>query len=410
MSRTHLLPQRGDGGMRSAVVDSWHRSASAGVRPDETSAPITLPADDLRDRRAAHPLNRVFPLLDDVLGNAARDCDAVMAVSDADGNLLWVCGTPTTLRRCEAIGFVEGSNWDERLAGTNAPGLALALDQPVSIVRDEHFRSSVQGWSCAATPIHDPGTQALLGVLDITGGDQIVVPQTMAMIRAAARMAELELARDLLSRQGSRPVTHATGERLVLEGLGRSDALLTLENGGTPQTLRLSPRHSEILLLLASSPQGLTGDELAVLLYAEDGAGSSTLRAELNRLRHLLGGDLLASRPYRLTAQVTGDWLSVEALLAAGDVRAAMRAYGGPVLPRSTAPGVARLRESLESQLREAVLRSREADLMSQWTRSTWGSDDYEMWQAQRRAVGTTSPMLPLIDGQLARLDRELGV
>jgi hypothetical protein len=80
------------------------------------------------------------------------------------------------------------------------------------------------------------------------------------------------------------------------------------------------------------------------------------------------------------------------------------------VLPRSTAPGVVRLRESLESQLREALLRSREADLMSQWTRSTWGADDYEMWQAQRRAVGTTSPMLPLIDGQLARLDRDLGL
>lgn len=398
--------------MRSAVVDSWHRSASAGVRPDAASVPITVSESDLKDRRDAHPLARAFPLLDEVLGHAARDCDAVMAVSDAEGNLLWVCGTPTTLRRCEAIGFVEGSNWDERLAGTNAPGLALALDQPVSIVRDEHFRSSVQGWSCAAAPIHDPGTNALLGVLDITGGDQIVVPQTMAMIRAAARMAELELARDLLSRQDRRAAApSAAGPRLVMEGLGRSDALLTVEGaGGTPQTLRLSPRHSEILMLLGSSPQGLSGDELAVLLYAEDGAGTSTLRAELNRLRHLLGGDLLASRPYRLTAQVTGDWLTVEAMLAAGDLRAAMRAYGGPVLPRSTAPGVVRLRESLESQLREALLRSREADLMSQWTRSTWGADDYEMWQAQRRAVGTTSPMLPLIDGQLARLDRDLGL
>lgn len=396
--------------MRSAVVDSWHRSASAGVRPDSEAIPITVAADDLVARRAAHPLARVFPLLDDVLGTAARDCDAVMAVSDADGNLLWVCGTPATLRRAEEIGFVEGSNWDERLVGTNAPGLALTLDQPVSITRDEHFRSSVQPWSCAAAPIHDPGTQALLGVLDITGGDQIVVPQTMAMIKAAARMAELELARDLLSRQAPRTPDRGSGNHLVLEGLGRSDALLTVNSTSEPHTLRLSPRHSEILLLLASSPQGLSGDELAVLLYPEDGAGSSTLRAELNRLRHLLGGDLLASRPYRLTAQITGDWLTVEALLAAGDVRAAMRAYGGPVLPRSAAPGVVRLRESLESQLREAVVRSRAADLMSQWTRSTWGADDYEMWETQRRAVGPASPMLPLIDGQLARLDRELGL
>ncbi|MER6940215.1 GAF domain-containing protein, partial [Nocardioides sp. NPDC000441] len=184
--------------MRAAVADSWHRSAAAGVTADDTSAPITLPEDQLRDIRAAHPLARVFPLLDDVLGQAARDCDAIMAVSDEAGQLLWVCGAPAALRRAERIGFVEGSNWDERLAGTNAPGLALRLDRPTSVVAAEHFRRSVQQWSCAATPIHDPGDSRLLGVLDITGGDSIVVPQTMAMVRAAARLAESELAREQL--------------------------------------------------------------------------------------------------------------------------------------------------------------------------------------------------------------------
>ena len=47
---------------------------------------------------------------------------------------------------------------------------------------------------------------------------------------------------------------------------------------------------------------------------------------------------------------------------------------------------------------------------MSAWTRSTWGRDDYEMWEAQRRVVPVSSPIRALVDGQLARLDRELGV
>src|SRR4029450_13848126 len=64
-------------GMRAEVADSWHRSAAAGVAAEEVEAPITLPDDALRDYREAHPLSRVFPLLDDVLGQAARDCDAV---------------------------------------------------------------------------------------------------------------------------------------------------------------------------------------------------------------------------------------------------------------------------------------------------------------------------------------------
>jgi len=394
--------------MRAEVADSWHLSAAAGVSATEVEAPITLAPDALRDHRAAHPLARVFPLLDDVLGQAARDCDAIMAVSDHEGQLLWVCGTPATLRKAERIGFVEGSNWDERMAGTNAPGLALRLNRPTQVRRAEHFRHSVQQWSCAATPIHDPTSTSLLGVLDITGNDDIAVPQTLAMVRAAARMAESELARELLVR--TEPAETAPGDlHLMIESLGRTDSLLTINDGrGHRHQIRLSPRHSEILLLLASAPRGLSGDELAVLVYEDDNA-SSTLRAELNRLRSLLGDDLLASRPYRLAGSVTADWLALEAQLAAGDLRSAMRGYRGPILPRSTAPGVVRLREQLHMSLREAVRRSGQPDLMSTWTRSSWGSDDYEVWLAQRESVGSSSPMLALIDGQLARLDAELG-
>jgi hypothetical protein len=90
-------------------------------------------------------------------------------------------------------------------------------------------------------------------------------------------------------------------------------------------------------------------------------------------------------------------------------VVAALRAYRGPLLPASVAPGVVRLRESIETSLRQAVLDSHEPDLMSTWTRSAWGADDYVMWQAQLSALGATSPLRPLAAGQLARLDRELG-
>ena len=390
------------------MAESWFRSAAAGVHADTVDVPITLPGDALRDHREAHPLAQVFPLLDDVLGQAARDCEAIMAVCDAAGQLLWLCGTPSLLRRAGSVGFVEGSNWDERLAGTNALGMALSLDQSVRVIGTEHFRRSMQRWSCAATPIHDPLSGSLLGVLDITGGDGVVMPQTMAMVRAAARMAEAELAREVRS-HGVRDQHRGGAMFVVLESLGRADSLLTVDDGrGRRQSIRLSPRHSEILLLLASAARGLSGDELAVLLYEED-SSASTLRAELNRLRNLLGEELLASRPYRLVAEFTADWLAVEAHLAVGNVAAAMRAYRGPLLPGSTAPGIVRLRENIEASLRQAVLGSREPDLMSTWTRSVWGADDYAMWQAQLNALSVTSPLRPLAAGQLARLDRELG-
>lgn len=396
--------------MRPVVLDSWHRSAAAGVRPDVDEAPVTLPADELRDRREAHPLAAVIPLLDEVLGQAAVDCDAVMAVTDQVGQLLWVRGNRDALRRAEAIGFVEGSSWDERAAGTNAPGLALALDRHAVVTGAEHYRSSVQRWNCVASPIHDPVGGTLLGVLDITGGAQIVGPQTEAMVRAAARMAEAELARAAAYVSRGEVPPHAVRPVLHLDTLGRPGAVLTVHApSGARRQVVLSPRHSEIVLLLATHPQGLDGEELTALVY-DDVPAVGTLRAELRRLRQLLGEDVVLSRPYRLAAEVSGDWQAVEAHLFTGDVEGAVRRYRGPVLPHSEAPGVTAVRRALEAELRQAVLRSGDPVLMATWTRAPWGTDDHEMWIAQEQVLGTQSPLIAVVQGQIRRLDRELGL
>src|SRR5580698_6420567 len=80
--------------VRSVVAESWMRSAAAGVDPDANLAPLLLEHAELVEYRSAHPLAQIFPVLWDVLGRAAQDSDCVMAVGDADGTLLWVCGTP----------------------------------------------------------------------------------------------------------------------------------------------------------------------------------------------------------------------------------------------------------------------------------------------------------------------------
>jgi hypothetical protein len=398
-------------GVRGMVADSWLRSAAAGVNADISSPPITLAAGLLADYRAEHPLAEIFPLVYDVAGRAAEDCDSVLAVADERGQLLWVRGKPTVLRRAESIGFVEGAQWDERHAGTNAPGTALCLDAPVTIKSAEHFVRPVQQWSCAAAPVHEPGSEAILGVIDITGGRAVDSPQTIAMVRAAARMAESELARRALAaaarcahmdRAGAPGRRQAVTE-ISLSALGRSEGVVSIG----PRTLRLSPRHSEIMIILAACPGGLTGDELAYLLYPDD-LISSTLRAELVRLRTLLGGQVLASRPYRLTCEVTSDWAAVSAQLAAGDLAEALRHYRGPLLPRSEAPGVAELRGDLNRALRAAILASGQPEFLIRWTRSRWGADDLEMWRRLCAVLPASSPLRPFAAATAAKLDAEL--
>ncbi len=259
----------------------------------------------------------------------------MMAVGDAHGQLLWVCGRPAVLGRAEQINFAEGATWDEAHAGTNAPGTALRIDAPVQILAAEHFLRSVQPWTCAAAPIHDPVTQALLGIVDVTGGTDVATPQTLAMVRAAARMAEAELGRlhaigTDMSVGAGQLWTPPTGPTVA--ALGRPDCLVELDG----RHMRLSPRHSEILVLLTEHRDGLTGDQLAVELYRED-VGTSTLRAELTRLRSLLGTDVLDSRPYRLRRELTCDWLTVRRALDADRADAAIAG-----VPRAAAPALGR--------------------------------------------------------------------
>ncbi|MEU9115395.1 GAF domain-containing protein [Streptomyces sp. NPDC048483] len=360
--------------VRSVVADSWRRSSRARAASDG-AAPIELDEPALRAYRDRHPLARAMPVFRELLGTIAHDGAHLMAVCDPQGRLLWVEGHPGVRRQAERMNFVVGARWDERHAGTNAPGTALAADHAVQIFAAEHYNRRVQPWTCAAAPLHDPRTGRLLGAVDITGGDHLASPHSLALVQATARAAEAHLA----------SVAPELG--VCLAALGRAEALLTVD--GT--RLRLGRRHSEIMVLLARHPAGLTGDQLAVLLYGEREMRPVTLRAELSRLRHLVG-PLLGSRPYRLSRPVETDLAAVEAELAVGDVTAALDAYSGPLLPLSEAPGVRRLRGALEDRLRRVLLGTRDPGPLRQWTRTPWGEHDLEIWEALVDALPDRSP------------------
>ncbi|MFI9611958.1 GAF domain-containing protein [Streptomyces sp. NPDC052023] len=377
--------------VRDVVADSWRRSARAGVRPDGT-ADIELTDDDLGVLRAEHPLAHVMPLFRELLGTFACDGRHLLAVCDAQGRLLWVEGHASTLEQAGRMNFVPGARWAESAVGTNAPGTAVAVDRPVQVFAAEHFARRVQPWTCAAAPVHDPRTGRVLGAVDITGGDGLAHPHSLGFVRAVARAAESQLA--LLGPR--RPEAREP----ELTALGRDQALLTA--GG--RRLRLSRRHSEILVLLSRHPDGLTGDELLCALYEDESVTPVTLRAELARLRQVLGTGLLASRPYRLTVPVASDAAVVQRRLAAGAVTAALTAYAGPLLPTSQAPEIVRLRRRLADGLRAALIACRDPDLLADWAHAPWGEDDLDVWRslASARPTAATRARLAALESELA--------
>jgi hypothetical protein len=370
---SYLTAGRVERPVRSVVADSWRRSARAHVSPEGTAG-VELDADALAAYRGSHPLARVMPLVRELMGAYAMDGEHLVAVCDAHGRLLWVEGPDATRRKADRMNFVPGARWAEAVAGTNAPGTAITLDRPVQVFAAEHFRRPVQAWTCAAAPIHDPATGRLLGAVDITGGDRLAHPHSLAFVGAVARAAESQLA--LLA------PPPATG-RVQLSALGRDEALLVA--GG--RKVRLSRRHSEILVVLAHRPEGVGGDELLMELYEDESVTPVTLRAELSRLRGLLGPELLRSRPYRLAVPVDADFDTMARRLASGAVTGALSAYAGPLLPASQAPAVARLRRRLEDQLRAALIARGDPGLLADWAYSPWGEDDLPVWRALAAAL-----------------------
>jgi hypothetical protein len=411
-------------GLSSLIQDSWRRSAQLHANPDNPEAPLAMDRDELEEYRQQHPLAAIMPVIQKLLVRPSHDSGMLVAVGDEVGRLLWVEGDAAMQRRAEGMMFVPGADWSEATVGTSAPGTALALGQSIQISGAEHYKRSVHPWSCTAVPFHDPDSGALLGVVDITGTESAVAPHTLSLVEAtvAAAQAHLRVERLQLaasqqaspSRRRSTPSAakdgHAKGGSLYrnsLQLLGRDQALLSIEG----RTVALSARHSEILALLSTHPEGLYAEELCALLYPGD-ASTMTLRAEMVRLRKVLqqlNPDAVPdSRPYRLPMDLVPDSGQVLNCLQRGAHRIALEIYRGAVLPRSEAPGIAELRNRVSSLLREAVLTDGSAESLLKYAELPEARDDVEVRLSALRLLPPRSPKRAAVVADLERLEAEL--
>ncbi len=260
----------------------------------------------------------------------------------------------------------------------------------------------------SAAPVHDPETQRLLGVIDVTGGSEAVTPQAQLLVDATARAIESELLVGRLRSRAAtprrRPTRPATRPHATLRVLGRDRALLETAGDAAASVVELSARHAEILLMLATHREGLSADALAGLVYGEPAV--ETLRPEMVRLRKVLEKRaphlVPLSRPYRLPSELETDVQHVVSLLGRGAHRVALAAYPGAVLPESVAPGVDALRESVRATLRETLLTEAGVDVLLAYADTAEGSEDAEVL---RLCLGMLPARSPRRAGLVARIE-----
>lgn len=401
-----VLQGEPDARIRPEVAASWRRALAAGIDPDGQQPARFREVRETLDLRRGHVLAPYIPVLQDLLADESSGAGHLVVVTDVSGEVLWRLGSRDALRVAERIEFVEGANWSETGIGTNAISHALVHGRPSQMLTGEHLVRTHHDWVCTAVPIRHARTREVVGVLDVSSPLALHSAGVWPMVRMGARLLEELMRSDLASAPAeSAPVPTSVGERWFIGPFGPGRPTIRPGAGGRAPALTL--RRAEILALLSSRPHGWSADELATALYGDDGVTSS-VRAEVHRIRAVLG-DAVTSHPYRLVdGEVDSDLGEVRRALAGGDVSAAVAAYTGRLLPTSGNREVGLLRDELHEALRRSVLASGRTGVLRAWVDGP-GADDVE-------ALGRLLPLLPQQDSatavlaaRLHRLDLQLG-
>ncbi len=353
---------------RALVARSWARVMRLGLDPDGDNAREPLGAAELAARRHRSPLALVVDELRAVLTSVADASRFLMVVCDAEGVILWREGSAAVRLQADRLGFAEGAHWTEQVVGTNAIGTALAEAAPVQLFSAEHYEQKQHPWYCTASPIHDPRTGELLGVVDVSGPALTLHPAITALVESAVRLAEGRLWRlheERLTRlrQAAEPaLSGVTGPLLVVDdhgwvahhagvaardriavpraeraiavpGLGlclperlgdgwlvrpgesprsitaRLDLsgtapVLELRSDNAPWRTTLTPRHAQILQLLGTASSAGLTTQRLSVELFGDAEHAVTVRAEVSRLRRVIGA-LVTTNPYRLADGVS---------------------------------------------------------------------------------------------------------
>lgn len=249
---------RGDRSPRSPrplVSDSWQRSLAADVDPDAREAPVVWERDEVRDIRSVHPLAAAIPVLRETVLRVADEAMHVMIVTDRDGLILWREGNAGVARHADRVRLAEGTRWSEDAIGTNAMGTTLAVGKPVQIYSAEHLVRTYHNWTCAASPIRDPDTGEILGSVDISGPLRTVHPAMVALVTAAAQLAESHLRAQMAARDErlrAKNMPHLRGLRgecgALLTPTGRVLALEPGQGLCLPERIDVSDGHGRVLL------------------------------------------------------------------------------------------------------------------------------------------------------------------
>jgi transcriptional regulator of acetoin/glycerol metabolism len=184
-----------------AIAESWRRCLTHhNLDPEDPQPPAMLSGAELREARAmaGRILRAADPELDR-LHNLVASLGYSVLMTDSQGVVIARRVADADEAACRHWRLWTGALWNEAVAGTNGVGTSRAEQSPITIHRDQHFRSRHIGLSCTVAPLFDFAGRLAGGLAiasfrpDPTGR---ILPLALAAAREAARRIEARCFRD----------------------------------------------------------------------------------------------------------------------------------------------------------------------------------------------------------------------
>jgi transcriptional regulator of acetoin/glycerol metabolism len=243
------------------IIESWQRCRNASVEFVGKCKDL-ISAKELEERRGL--LCEISEPIMETLHQCLRGSRNVIVLVDKDGYILASLGHLESLRQAEKLNFGPGANWSERSVGTNAIGTALAIGHPIQVTGCEHYCENHHVWTCAATPIRNPGGE-IIGCLDISGPREEAKFLALGVTVAAVRAIEERLC---LEKSHQYYVNMSTHLAAVFSSV--REGLITIDNRGVITGINASAAK-----LLKLHPKNLIGSPIDSVIHMDDGLRSS---------------------------------------------------------------------------------------------------------------------------------------
>jgi transcriptional regulator of acetoin/glycerol metabolism len=234
--------------VRPHILRSWQRCYTSGVSPMRWEAPTELNPAQLKEELQCNwsLVEAASPILKE-LGQHLNGTGQILILTNARATIIDVVGDQLAFKRAAGVNLQPGSNISETSHGTNAPGLAIAERQPLTVFASEHYCEGPKEWSCTSAPILYAIGQKIQGTLTLSGRYMVPNDHSSGLIISATRVIEERLFQQYLQRRSE--VLMAYTESILRI---KADLIAALDHNGS--LLEVSSYQHPLLAIDSSAP------------------------------------------------------------------------------------------------------------------------------------------------------------